>query len=114
MRCPNCGYEIRKEKQKLRDGLEQDFDTFWGIYPVKKAKTLTRQYFYKLNPSSELFLKMVNTLRVQVMKWAKEDYKYTPNPMKWLKHEPWNDELPSTNTTMPGKPMMYRGGYEPI
>lgn len=79
--------------------LENVFEKFWQMYPVKNDKAKTREIFLQLSPSQDLFQTMLNALAKQCMHYRKQkaqgnwmpQWKHAAN---WLSQRCWEDELP--------------------
>jgi len=74
------------------------FEKFWESYPQKKAKQAAWDVFADLNPSEELFSKMLTALNEQIDasqqqrqfgQWV-PSWKFAAN---WLKQQCWEDEI---------------------
>ena len=85
--------------------MEKLFDYFWKKYPKKVGKKQCKEYWKKLKPSPELYTIMMVALDKQ------KKYKDIcnannvfcpefPHPIRWLKHERWEDEVPSIKETL--------------
>tara|TARA_R100000231_G_C5319241_1_gene162901 strand:- start:474 stop:794 length:321 start_codon:yes stop_codon:yes gene_type:complete len=75
------------------------FDTFWKEYPKKVGKKQCKTYWSKLKMSAELFTIIMDSLVSQNVlraKYAQNNtwYPNPPDPIRWLKYERWEDELP--------------------
>ena len=76
-----------------------DFDDFWAIYPVHRAKKDARKAWDKLTPSEALCATIQAAIDNQAAwrhlmalqrKWTPE----WPLPATWLRGERWMDEVP--------------------
>ena len=79
------------------------FDTFWKEYPKKVGKKQCKTYWSKLKVSAELFTIIMDSLvahNVLRAKYAQNGawYPNPPDPIRWLKYERWEDELPPIET----------------
>jgi hypothetical protein len=76
--------------------LAQCFNDLWSKYPKKTAKADAEKAFNKLNPDKVLFDTIMAALarHKQTESWQKENGKYIPKLVNWLKGERWKDELP--------------------
>ena len=75
------------------------FDTFWKEYPKKVGKKQCRVYWAKLKLSVDMFTIIMDSLVNQNLlrnKYIQNNvwYPNPPDPIRWLKHERWEDELP--------------------
>ena len=66
------------------------FDTFWLIYPNKKAKKDARKAWEKIKPNEELQQTIIAAVNEQKQskQWIEG---YVPYPATWLNGERWND-----------------------
>lgn len=71
--------------------VEKMFSTFWEAYGNKKGKKNAFRAFTKINPSEELFSKIMEGVEKyhQSRKWREG---YRKEPATWLNGECWNDE----------------------
>ena len=71
--------------------LEKMFSAFWEAYGNKKGKKNAFKAFSKINPSEELFQKIMDGVEKyhQSRKWREG---YRKEPATWLNGECWNDE----------------------
>ena len=100
----NPSTQIRLDKNKNRldknsidtvvHSDDERFDKFWSSYPRKTKKKYARTCWDKLNPSDELFQKMLTAIEEwkKTEQWQNE--RYIPHPSTWLNNEQWNDEVP--------------------
>ena len=74
---------------------EQEFATFWEVYPNKKAKEAARKSFLKLKPDTALLAEMLKAIEIQkaTPQWLKDDGQYIPMPSTWLNQKRWEDEI---------------------
>jgi hypothetical protein len=93
-----------KEKEKEKEKEQEQallFDQFWKAYPRKLAKTDAQKAFVKLDVDSALMDTMLSAIEVQSVKWAVDDYKYTPYPATWLNNARWLDEVEASTHYKP-------------
>ena len=71
------------------------FEKFWSLYPRKEGKKKAEQAFDKIDPSAEVFAKMLKGLEAHKAgeQWTKDDGKFVPHPTTWLNGERWEDEV---------------------
>lgn len=86
---------IKKQNKELNELQEKQFDKFWQAYPKKVSKKQAQKSWKKINPSLELFEKMLKALEMvkQTEQWKKDNGKYVPYPATWLNQERWTDEI---------------------
>ena len=72
------------------------FNDFWNAYPKKQGKQQAEKVFKKINPSPELFFKMITSVKQwsQSQQWTKDGGQYIPMPATWLNGKRWEDEAP--------------------
>lgn len=70
------------------------FEGFYSAYPKHKAKPAAEKAWKKLNPSQDLFEKMIKALEWQCKQpdWLKDNGQYIPLPASWLNGQRWLDE----------------------
>lgn len=86
---------IKKQNKKLNELQEKQFDKFWQAYPKKVSKKQAQKSWKKINPSLELFEKILKALEMvkQTEQWEKDNGKFIPYPATWLNQERWTDEI---------------------
>lgn len=86
---------IKKQNKELNELQEKQFDKFWQAYPKKVSKKEAQKSWNKINPSLELFEKILKALEIvkQTEQWKKDNGKYVPYPATWLNQERWTDEI---------------------
>lgn len=74
---------------------EKQFDKFWQAYPKKVSKKQAQKSWKKINPSLELFEKILKALEIvkQTGQWNTDNGKFIPYPATWLNQERWTDEI---------------------
>lgn len=96
---------IKKQNKELNELQEKQFDKFWQAYPKKVSKKQAQKSWKKINPSLELFEKILKALEMvkQTEQWKKDNGKFIPYPATWLNQERWNDEI---NMMQDNKPVI--------
>lgn len=86
---------IKKQNKELNELQKKQFDKFWQAYPKKVSKKQAQKSWKKINPSLELFEKILKALEMvkQTEQWKKDNGKYVPYPATWLNQERWTDEI---------------------
>lgn len=86
---------IKKQNKELNELQEKQFDKFWQAYPKKVSKKQAQKSWKKINPSLELFEKILKALEIvkQTEQWEKDNGKFIPYPATWLNQERWTDEI---------------------
>ena len=94
--------KARKQKvnKPVSDEVVKWFDQFWREYPKgirgKSGKQPAFQKWCRLNPSKELFEKIITAVKrlKETEQWQKDGGKYIPNPLTFLNQARWEDEIP--------------------
>ena len=74
--------------------LEQMFNDFWQAYPLKKSKMVAKAAFFKLNPSQELAIRILEDLVDRMTyEWSLKEKQYIPHPSTYLNQHRWEDEI---------------------
>lgn len=86
---------IKKQNKELNELQEKQFDKFWQAYPKKVSKKQAQKSWKKINPSLELFEKILKALEMvkHTEQWKKDNGKYVSYPATWLNQERWTDEI---------------------
>lgn len=86
---------IKKQNKELNELQEKQFDKFWQAYPKKVSKKEAQKSWNKINPSLELFEKILKALEIvkQTGQWNTDNGKFIPYPATWLNQERWTDEI---------------------
>ena len=76
---------------------QNDFDSFWKVYPKKKSKGQAIKAFTRINPDEQLLATMIATIEraKNSADWLKEQGQYIPHPATWLNARGWEDEIPT-------------------
>lgn len=104
---------IKKQNKELNELQEKQFDKFWQAYPKKVSKKQAQKSWKKINPSLELFERILKALEMvkQTEQWKKDNGKYVPYPATWLNQERWTDEINMMQDTIkkePKKKIIYK------
>ena len=88
-----CNTTQRRKKQS--EVVNERFERFWSSYPRKQGKGNARKVFEKINPSEDLFARMLSAVEraSQSHQWKKDGGQYIPLPSTWLNQERWDDEF---------------------
>jgi len=105
-----------KDKEPLKSPkgesrIDLKFNSWYRIYPKKKAKDKAQRAFKKINPNDNTFNEMMFTLEWQVKShdWIKEGGEYIPFPASYLNAGQWKDK-PGNGVEIPKD---YRFEYVP-
>lgn len=85
-----------KEKECVKDDLDtQRFESFWQMYPNKKAKANARKAWDKLKVDGTLYTEIMRGLALHKKSrdWIKDDGQFIPHPASWLNGKRWEDEF---------------------
>ena len=81
-------------------GCEREIDTdlfaqFWQAYPKKVDCIAAQKAFAKIQPSVELVETMLSAIERQRNsdQWRRDNGRYIPSPVKWLREQKWQDEV---------------------
>lgn len=98
----------------ITDNLNEIFDRFWDLYPIKKVKKPARDiWLRKIDPAlGELIIQDVEK-RKSDRQWVEG---YIPNATTYLNQERWNDEIiiHSTRANLDGSQLRKVGKYENV
>ena len=89
------------------------FNTFWKEYPRKVGKKQTLDAWQRLKPSPELYATIMEALSNQKRYRAICDehqmwYPDWPHPVRWIKHERWEDEVPEITNMLQNSKFIYK------
>ena len=79
---------------KPKSKIEQDFDTFWSVYPKKKSRHDAFRAWQKAKPSIIIVLTALNWQKASV-DWLKDNGQYIPYPATYINRGGYLDENPS-------------------
>ena len=93
--------------------MKKLFDTFWKEYPRKVGKKQTLDAWLRLKPSPELYAEIMEALSNQIRyrKICDEHnlwYPDFPHPVRWIKHERWEDEVPLITDIVKDSKFIYK------
>jgi hypothetical protein len=86
--------EAEEEAEEEVQTPEELFDTFWTVYPKKKAKADAQRAFKKLAPDAALVRRIVEAVACQSrsVDWTKNGGQFVPYPATYLNDQRWLDE----------------------
>jgi hypothetical protein len=93
--CPRNPIQSESNPNPIDENMcEKLFEIFWPEYPNKVAKQDAIKAWNKINPSAELFNKIMGGLHKAKAskKWLKDGGEYIPYPATWLNGKRWEDE----------------------
>lgn len=82
--------EREEEKRKERERRARDFESFWTVYPKKKAKAEAMKAFDKVKEPIETLIAAVKA-QSSSADWTKDGGRYIPHPATWLNAQRWLD-----------------------
>lgn len=83
----------KEVKEVKKVNAQNKFERFWKLYPKKVDKKQASAEFMKLKPDDELFNKIISNIELRIKSGQWEDKSYIVSPLRFLKHERWNDEV---------------------
>ena len=94
--------ETKKETKNILSPIPpgvNPFDKFWAAYPKKVAKPVAEKAFQKLNPSENLWKRIISDVEARKTSrdWTKDGGQYIPNPSTYLNQRRWEDEIRVVN-----------------
>ncbi|MCE0722791.1 hypothetical protein [Legionella resiliens] len=83
--------------------LQQQFENFWSLYPLKQDRTKAWREFASLKPDAQLVEQILTALQAQINNREEMEFigEWRPNwkyPATWLSRKCWNDELLTLKT----------------
>lgn len=75
---------------------ERRFESFWSVYPKKKAKDAARRAWMRLKPDENLCATIVESVSEHIARdpsWSKDGGQYIPHPATYLNSGGWQDEF---------------------
>lgn len=110
----NKGKKERKEKKERKKETERPetsgFESFWEIYPNKKAKAAALKTWLRINPGPELLAQILAAVKSQSAcdQWTKDGGKFIPHPATWLNNARWEDEVSPADRDHNSEPALIR------
>ena len=103
-----CDY-TKTKKENSKERLEEKFNEFWNVYPVKKGKLQAKKAFEKINPNDKLFQEIITFLQKQIMykSYCDSNNIFCPEfmyPQGWLNNERWTDIIEEVKIKTYNKP----------
>ena len=92
----------RKDKERIKKGKiqENEFESFYIVYPKKKAKKEAYKAWLKCNGNRPPLDELLTILeeQKQTKDWQKEGGLYVPHPATWLNGKRWEDQIEKNDT----------------
>ena len=79
---------------KPKSKIEQDFDTFWSVYPKKKSRHDATRAWKKAKPDITAVLSALSWQKASA-DWVKDNGQYIPHPATYINRGGYLDENPS-------------------
>ena len=95
--------EGKGREQGTGKEISEAFETFWKVWPKKKAREDARKAFSKVKVPVEDLLKAVEA-SISTPDWQKDGGKYIPHAATWLNGKRWQDET-TTSASAPTRQM---------
>jgi len=91
---PSGSPEVKLREVKLSKDIWSNFNSFWKVYPKKKAKEDAFKAFNKINPDKYLLDRILAAILASMKsdEWLKDNGKFIPHPATWLNGKRWKDE----------------------
>ncbi len=86
------GKNRKKEKSEVYSGQNADFEEFWATYWRKAAVGAARQSFRKNVTSHDLYEKVMQAIRVQIVPILCREMESRPHASTWLNQHRWEDD----------------------
>lgn len=86
LRIPDTTHSLQKSKRECA------FESFWKLYPKKKAKGQAEITWQKVTRTTEPDI-IIAGLQRQLPSMQKADYQYLQFPSTWLNAKGWEDEI---------------------
>jgi hypothetical protein len=98
--------KIKEKKIKENNMFNDEFESFWLLYPKKQSKAEALKSFTKaLNKTNlDTILTGLNNYLFHINK-EKTELKFIKHPTTWLNQECWNDDYGISNKTKTGRPL---------
>ena len=86
-----------KQPESSKAGQESSFESFWNLYPVKKAKKKCQE-IWKRKKLNAIVDDILENLQNQIDNDAHFKEGFIPNPSTYLTQERWEDEITKPKT----------------
>lgn len=90
--CPNCGFNLAKEKQYQEDLAESWFAEFWSLYPRHVGKAAALKAWKRAATSERIKDEIMAGLRAQLRTMITMDKCFIPHASTWLNGKRWEDD----------------------
>ena len=92
-----CANSVQNELKCTNNEIDKNalFESFWKIYPKKVNKKKSKDKFFKICKTEEIFNEIMTGLYNQLKssEWKKNNGQFIPHPTTWLNGERWKDEI---------------------
>ena len=83
----------KKPSREIALIIYDEFDLFWGQYPLKRGKDKALEAWAKKKPPIDDVLQALQWQK-QSEQWQKNNGQFIPNPATYLNQGRWKDEPP--------------------
>jgi hypothetical protein len=90
--------EIKKSNQSIarkaranEQGVDEHFELFWNAYDKKRGRADCERQWARINPDGQLAQRIVRSARAYAL--ATPEKAYRKDPVRWLSHQCWEDEV---------------------
>lgn len=93
--CPSPSPSPSSSNTYNKSVQNNNFEAFYSEYPKKKARAEAEKAFKKLDPSSDVFEKIIQGVKKAKLTkdWQKDGGQFIPLPATYLNQRRWEDEL---------------------
>jgi hypothetical protein len=96
----------KKDKKEAASRKTVLFDKFYQLYPKKESKMQAQKAWMKLEPTQEMFDKIMDKLQLLIKseQWIKDGGQFIPLPSTWINNRRWEDETNNNRKPVSKKP----------
>lgn len=87
---------IAREARTNEQSVDEHFESFWNAYDKKRGRADCEKVWSKINPDDALANRIVRAARTYAL--ATPDKAYRKDPVRWLSHRCWEDEVVERST----------------
>jgi hypothetical protein len=103
--------DVGGKPPKAPQGGSTGFERFWAAYPKKVGKEAAKKAFSKVKVPVESLLAAIERQKCSDQ-WSKDNGQFIPNPTTWLNQGRWEDELPSSSSSVQATGTFAPGDFE--
>ena len=82
---------IAREARTSEQSVDEHFELFWNAYDKKRGRSDCEKVWKRINPDDRLAQQIVRAARTYAA--ATPEKAYRKDPVRWLTHKCWNDEV---------------------